>query len=362
MENNGISTFQYSSNESEYNSFSGTENDSGILGTPEDALFNAEFDKLDQGKVAFPKNRHSSTDSLNNSGNGTRNACCVYDFTAQNNGKHTVQEIIDLLKKNCKKWCFQLEKAPTTNSEHYQGRISLKVKVRLPQLLTLFPNCNWHWSVTSSANRDNQFYVMKEDTRIAGPWKDDDPYIPKQVREIKELRPWQKFIIDDKENWDPRTINLVYDPKGNSGKSILKAWIGSKKIGQTVVYQDNYKDLMRQVMDKEKRSLYIFDIPRALTRNERELYGAIESIKDGHAFDDRYTFREEYFDSPNIWVFVNSLPDEKLLSVDRWKRWQIMRDDWTLKDFKAVPCNTKLKSLEPVAPEKKKKKKNFRNF
>jgi hypothetical protein len=54
-----------------------------------------------------------------------------------------------------------------------------------------------------------------------------------------------------------------------------------------------------------------------------QFYSAVETIKDGYAYDDRYSFKEKVFDCPNIWIFCNVLPDLNLLSMDRWKIWDI---------------------------------------
>nr|WAE42359.1 MAG: replication associated protein [Cressdnaviricota sp.] len=263
-----------------------------------------------------------------------KNQVYVYDFTIQNNGNFTLDEIKRKLNIWAKKWCFQLEKA---GSEHYQGRMSLKEKMFINQVIQRM-EVNWHFSPTSITNKDNEFYVMKVDTRIAGPWTDRDIEVPRQLKEIEKLRPWQQTIANDGVNWLPRKINVVYDKMGNSGKSILKMHVMCNKLGHAVIFQENYKDLMRQVMAKEARRLYIVDIPRALYgKNEDAIYGAIESIKDGHVYDDRYTWQEKVFDSPNIWVFTNTLPSAKWLSNDRWIYWQIERTNWGLVEFKAVP-------------------------
>jgi hypothetical protein len=53
------------------------------------------------------------------------------------------------------------------------------------------------------------------------------------------------------------------------------------------------------------------------------MWSAVESIKNGFAWDDRYSYREKYFDCPNIWVFSNQCPDMSMLSEDRWKLWEV---------------------------------------
>ena len=80
-------------------------------------------------------------------------------------------------------------------------------------------------------------------------------------------------------------------------------------------------------MDTPKKRLYIIDMPRSV--NKDRLYGlmsGIETIKDGYAYDDRYSFKEQYFDCPNIWVFSNKQLDMEYLSIDRWRMWRINED------------------------------------
>lgn len=223
---------------------------------------------------------------------------------------------------------FQLEKGES-GYEHYQGRISLKVKSRLPK----WPYDKIHWSPTSKANSDNDFYVTKEETRTQGPWKDTDEnlYIPRQIREIKELHPWQQQVADSRHTWDTRTINVLVDTKGNNGKSILKTYIGCQGLGRSLPFMNDYRDIMRMVMDTPKKTLYIIDIPRALRKDALfQFFSGVETLKDGYAFDDRYHFREAYFDCPTIWVFMNMVPDTEMMSKDRWKY-------WTIDNLKLIP-------------------------
>lgn len=82
--------------------------------------------------------------------------------------------------------------------------------------------------------------------------------------------------------------------------------------------------MMRMVMDTKKMRIYIIDLPRAMKKEHLfQFFSGIETLKDGYAYDDRYKFKEEYFDSPNIWVFMNIIPEESYLSTDRWKIWRI---------------------------------------
>lgn len=262
------------------------------------------------------------------------NPVTCFDFTISK--EHiTFEDLIKWLKEYCKKYCFQLEQGES-GYEHYQGRISLKTKRRAPPD---FPTNQIHWSVTSNENRENTFYVTKNETRIGGPWTDTDAYIPKQVRNIT-LYPWQEHIINDADNWDTRHINIVVCPEGNIGKSTLATYAGCRGLARNVPIMENYKDLMRYVMNVPISRLYLIDFPRSLNKtSSHSFWSAIETIKNGYCWDDRYEFKEKYFDCPNIWVFVNTEVNQKYLSKDRWVIWDTMKDhEGNIHITKRLPC------------------------
>lgn len=249
-----------------------------------------------------------------------KNAQCVYDFTYFGDLKSP--EITKILSNHCKKWCFQLEECPTTSRKHMQGRFSLKMK----KYKTTIPFKLGNFSITSGENCNNDFYVLKVDSRIKGPWKDSDEviYIPRQIREIENLRPWQEEIIEKMKIWDTRTINCIYCPNGNIGKSVLVGWVRAYKLGRCLPPVNDYKDMLRMVCDLPTSHAYLIDMPKAIKKDKLGgFYSAIETIKDGYAYDDRYSFKEKVFDCPNIWIFTNTLPDFNLLSSDRWQVWQV---------------------------------------
>lgn len=263
-------------------------------------------------------------------------SCCVWDIRVSEN-EISQSDLVKLFKHIAKKWTFQLEKGEDTGYLHYQCRVSLKQKKRDNELRKLLA-IPCYISPTSSANRDNDFYVSKIETRVDGPWSDSDPYLPRQIREIKALRFWQTQIIDSRLDWDTRTINILYDPVGGHGKTTVKTYIGAKKLGRALPFMNDYRDMLRIVMDTPKVPLYIIDIPRALNKDRLfQFFSGIETLKDGYAYDDRYSFKEEYFDCPTVWVFMNEIPELSYLSADRWKFWRF----------------TEKQNLEQFTPEKK---------
>lgn len=261
-------------------------------------------------------------------------ACAMYDFVYDCSGKTLLfTDVLRQLKGFVKKLSFQLEEGDT-GYRHFQGRLSLIKKRRKSEILKLFKakgrQCPRYFKPTTNAKflTGDEFYVLKEDTRIDGPWTETEYqknfYIPRQVRELEKLRPFQQSIIDDALVWDTRHINVVLNTRGEVGKSRLVAYIRAHRCGRVLPFINDYKDLMRVVMDMPTSKLYLLDMPRAISKEKLyQLYSAIETIKDGYAYDDRYKFREKVFDCPNIWIFTNSKPDLSLLSMDRWRIWEV---------------------------------------
>lgn len=266
-------------------------------------------------------------------------ACAMYDFVYDCSGNtSSYVQVLTQLKGLVKKVVFQLEKGDT-GYKHFQGRLSLMKKRRKPEILKLFKSSNKimprYFQPTSNAKfyTGDNFYVMKLDTRIEGPWTEEHfaVYIPRQVREMTSLRPFQKTIIESRNIWDTRTINVIYDEKGFKGKSRLTAYIRAYKYGRYIPCINSYQDIMAIVLASPTSQMYVFDIPRAVNQKKlHEMYSAIETIKDGYAFDTRYKFQEKTFDCPQIWIFTNSLPDENLMSKDRWKIYTICEKTFRL--------------------------------
>lgn len=256
------------------------------------------------------------------------NPVAVYDITIK-------VEIIEfyalkqLLKDVFKHWAFQKERGEG-GYIHWQVRGSLKVRQRWNGMK------KWcgamlqgaHCTPTSITNKDNMFYVMKEETRLEGPWTSKDPedtYVQQRFRGAIEWREWQNDLLEDiKKRPNDRNINILLSPKGNDGKTFLATYIHTMGLGRRIPAQREARDIMRMVMDMPKATCYLMDLPRATSKHAQEaIYASLEEIKNGYAYDDRYGFKEQFFEPPHIWVFTNHLPDKNLLSRDRWIYWRI---------------------------------------
>lgn len=266
------------------------------------------------------------------------NQLAVYDWTlSANEGAEDERVSADVkaaVKTLFKKWAFQKEKGDS-GYVHFQGRGSLFKKRRLCELKKLFEDKGYgdvHLSPSSNNSQVGEcFYVMKDDTRIEGPWTDKDQeeeevYVPRQYRGLKDnLRPWQQEVWDSADEFDPRSIHLIYDPTGNNGKSTVASLMDLYRRGIDLPPMNDAEKLIQSVADifiaRELRQpkVVFVDLPRAMDKRKLGgLYTAIEQIKKGKVYDVRYHYKEWWFDSPQIWVFTNIEPDLSMLSRDRW--------------------------------------------
>lgn len=264
------------------------------------------------------------------------NACAMWDFR-MNEDAVSQEALLKQLQKIAKRFVFQLEKGETTGYLHYQGRISLIKKHRkteLVKLLTLIPEPNYlEPSVNATYYAGDMFYVMKEETREAGPWneKATEKYIPRQYRGMLErLHPFQRHIFDTANDFDTRIINMIYCTKGNMGKSTIASVCELFANGIDLPPVNDAEKLIQSCCDicmaKETRSPspIFLDMPRAMNKERLNgIYTAVEQIKKGKLYDLRYSYKEYWIDSPQIWVFSNIEPDISLLSRDRWRIWTI---------------------------------------
>jgi len=269
--------------------------------------------------------------------NGSR--MCVHDFTINlpdlDDYGESIYQLHTQLRKICKKYTFQLEKGEKKGRMHFQGRLSLKEKTTTVALATLLRDVGIraHLSVTSNENRKNDFYVMKEETRVSGPYTEEQFIeFPRDVLAMVKLRPWQRDLVGEIINYSERTVNILYDPFGNIGKTRFCRYMMCHKDAQILPFCNEYKDIMRMAYDVGAKPVYLIDIPRAICKKKlSQMFSAIETLKSGYAYDDRNTFKQRIFDPPRIVVFTNNLPDRAMLSDDMWKVHQVIGNE--LQDY-----------------------------
>lgn len=278
-----------------------------------------------------------------------------YDFTFSKKLCDDPKTIINKLKIYCKKYVFQLEQGSSTGFLHWQGRISLKDKMRLQTVVNKEILKDARWSPTSS-NCKGFDYVMKGETRIGKTYRDDimELYIPRQYRnKLRNLRPFQQTIFDRRNDFDDRIINYIYCCDGNIGKSVIASICELFGNGIDLpVINDGEKVLASACnicMAKQIRNptpIFI-DIPRAFNQERMGgIFTAIEQIKKGKLYDMRYNYKTWWIDSPQMWVFANVEPDFEYLSLDRWKVWKV-NSRYELVPYSTVPLVGRAESTIP---------------
>jgi len=268
--------------------------------------------------------------------------CAVWEFRLSEKVDEeyiNFYDVIKQLRKIAKKWGFQLEEGEKNGYRHYQGRMSLIKKAVKNSVLKLFkdiPAPNYLEPTVSSEHKKEAFYCFKEQTRIKGPWKDDDPepaYIPIQYRHITEYYPFQQDIFDNK-YYNYRNVNYIYDIDGCIGKSSIACLATTQNNGLYIPPMlDTHKlieyvhSLLEKMPDGKTPKMFIIDLPKCMDKREMAgLYSAIEQWKTGFIYDTRYKGRQRWIDSPNIWVFSNTPPDKSCLSSDRWMIWVVNKE------------------------------------
>lgn len=232
--------------------------------------------------------------------------------------------LADLFRRSCKHYCFQLELGEITKRLHYQCRVSFDPPVRKAQVIDMFPD----FHIRPESNRGEQaggLYVMKAATREDGPWSDKDVEVYKDPRYVLEdLRPWQQEVMRRMNAQDHRTITIVVDPAGNSGKTVLSHHLVQYHKGVFVPsFLQSGDDIMQYVCSHVTSGgdfILIIDIPRAalVPKLAPRLFSALEALKGGWAYDKRYKGTHVYFKPPRIVCFTNVMPNRSLLTGDRW--------------------------------------------
>lgn len=260
--------------------------------------------------------------------------CYVWDFTLPRLDLDP-NTLKNNLSKLCKKYSFQLEKGES-GYEHWQGRVSLIKKKSLKALINSFSVYpHWakaHFSITSSNAKGDMFYVIKDDTRIDGPWteKDEIKIITKQMNLFNSwgLLPWQAKAKEICQEFCLRTIDLIYDPNGNAGKSLFSEHMEYEGLAEEIPPFRMMDDIFQWVATRPIKNAYIVDMPRGMKKDKLgDFYSGIEVIKNGVAYDKRYTAKKIRFNRPRVFVFTNTLPALDLMSKDRWSIWTIINND-----------------------------------
>jgi hypothetical protein len=195
-----------------------------------------------------------------------------------------------------------------------------------------------HWSIEADATAGS-FYVLKDDTRVEGPWTDKDTVVTEELKSVwrqDTMNPVQAGIEWAISDMTGRQMLFINDPRGGSGKTTWgcqRAILG--KALRIPAIMSVAEDVMHFVMGqlgavkpyRGDRKLVIFDMPRATPKDRWMTYLSVfEDISNGHLYDKRYSARQQFVVPPLIVIFCNSWPPAYGLTSDRFRLYSVRQD------------------------------------
>ena len=285
---------------------------------------------------------------MENSSNSSKEKCNTSNFSPSKKkqispskrwcltvNNYTNKDIEDIkFHSSIKRYIFQ-EETGETGTKHLQGYIEFTNKVR-PK--SVFKDKNWHWEKCRNVKASIK-YCSKEETRT-GKIYTKDIKIEKEFKLSITLRPWElslKKILDEEPN--DRTINWIWETKGNTGKTTFCKWI-FMSYEDTVVLSGKATDMKHQTVEYKKKNgrvpkIVIIDIPRSFNADYLS-YTGIEEIKNMFFFSPKYEGGMICDYPPHLIIFSNEEPLYHKCSKDRWNVYNIKHNKLKRKKYKKI--------------------------
>jgi len=296
----------------------------------------------------------------------------------------------ECLLKLGKKFAFQLEEGHEKKIKHFQIRLNAYKKTTVSAFLklcfTVFKLENEYKSLldvsptSKNCHTTSNFnYILKEDTKIAGPWTEANfkpkelefTYIPLRYRNEISLKPFQTEIMKPYINND-RIVNYIYDEEGNHGKTFITHYARFHKNGVVIPCIKDSKEILQMAYGicssrnlRDEIKMFI-DVPRTVSsENVNEFLTSCEILKAGWLYDPRNKMKDWDIEPPEIYVFSNLKPNKKMMKNNRWK-FLIINEKNEFEEYKEEEDNKPVKievsfgssEIPYLQPWEKLKKKN----
>lgn len=235
-----------------------------------------------------------------------------FDMTISKEKWGKMETLKDALNLVCERFVIG-EEVGQGGYEHYQVRAVMKQPTSIEEM-----KARWGPFGHVSATHVRDFKYCEKEGKFYRSWEE----ALNKYAMIK-LLPWQEKVMDYYTNQTDRQVVVIVDFVGNHGKSWLAKHMHVTRRGRYAPVMDNAQDLIAYAMACPSNG-YIFDLPRSESlKKKKEIWSAIETIKNGHLYDKRYNYRETWIDPPKLLIFANEYPPRERLSEDRWKIYQI---------------------------------------
>lgn len=205
------------------------------------------------------------------------------------------------------------EEVASTGTAHIQGYIECSRKIRAVQHFEIE---QIHWEVAKGDRAANIKYCSKEGKYV----KSTHFFIPRPIKTITSLRPWQQEVVDMiKQEADDRSIHWYWEANGNVGKSALVKYLVVHH--GAIMGAGKAADMKYAIVKYHERhgvypEIIILDIPRSNLNYVS--YTGIEEIKNGCFSSSKYESDTVVMNCPHVLCFANEGPRLDSMSVDRW--------------------------------------------
>lgn len=228
--------------------------------------------------------------------------------------KNELDQLEELFRKETSKGIIGSEICPTTGKQHFQCFFVFNDRVRANEK---FKSLLGHWEKAKGDDESNYRYCSKEGKFVTWGHFDADYKITKDDLNEEQLAIAQLFEKDEDPKFG-RTIHWYYEFVGGWGKSVLATYMVDNM--DAIMVSGAKKDVLfgvsAMVSEGKYPRLIVVDIPRV--NSNAVSIQALEMIKNGMFYNEKYESGMCRFPRPHIVCFANCEPDVSKMSKDRW--------------------------------------------
>jgi hypothetical protein len=219
----------------------------------------------------------------------------------------------EMLMPSSEKGIVGLEECPTTKKLHCQGFVAFKKRTRATEKF----KGKFHWEKAIASEDANEKYCSKDGLFIKWGIFKSDFLITKGDLNPQQLKIAELFVLDCNPKFD-RIIHYCWESIGGWGKSLVSTYMVDNMDALLLNGAKNnmFFALSKFIESGKYPRLIVIDMPREQKSNFNVL--AIESIKNGIFFNEKYESGMCRFPRPHVVVFSNYPPDCSRMSADRW--------------------------------------------
>jgi len=269
-----------------------------------------------------------------------------------------VSKLVDFLSFHCVDYIFQEESGNAQQRRHFQGAFRTKIRVRFSTLMHMFnqsfPPEDGHDLRYLTLNRmigtwqESVTYCSKSETRVGNTYSSHSlkRYEGEDIEFLGDKKrrfPWQNTLIDEIfshdqitiKDSDDRSIMWIFDSKGNSGKSKFVKYLCANNPDIVKISFGTAAQLRSAIISIGIKSVYFIDMPRTITEEDSipSLVSTLEDLKNGFVVSVFYgKYQQLLMKPPHVIVFSNKTCPVHMLSYDRWRTYEIDKDNKRLED------------------------------